>query len=248
MFTSRFARAAAAAVGSVALCATVGATAASASPHLPTVTSVTHYVNRDDSGANGNWAKDNDFRRGVLTEDGSVAVTNCGALNTDPCYGYTLSVKDGGYLPWVQGSFVTDNGVYTPNQAGPYAGDTIRGNVRGSMSGYDNFAEFYSTSLPSGGSNGGVPSFVNGDTPSTSSWPSLYFPNTATLYQGGAVTTSFSQPSWAWNYRAQVPVWTRSHRHHHRGYWSFRTERWTDASYNNYGDNVGDGNIYGYVH
>lgn len=222
---SKTARWCATAVGSAALAATLGAGAANAVVAPPTVTSVTHVVNRSDGGNGGTWATDYFYRRGTLTELGSVDGTNCGGASADTCYGYTLSIKDAGWKPWVPGKFITLGGQLTPNQSGEDQNEVIGGDVTGTFTGHASFAEFYTSSLPTGGSNGGVATYVNGDTPTTSSWPSLYFPNTATLY-------GVSINPWSWSYNATV-----KHRHEH----------WVDASTNNYGNSPGDGNIEGYA-
>jgi len=185
-------------------------------------TANTLLVNRDDGG-NGSpdpyWAKDKLRRTAILRETGSAPKSDCGGKGS--CYGYSLALGD-------VGSFDTIPGRQTPNQSGPYAGETEQGAVTGHVAGSLEFGQFYSTSLPQGGPNAGVPTLVNGDTPSTGDWPWLFFAPGTKLYQGGSQVNenTISEPYWGWAY-------------------AWGTQSWVDASWNNYGDNPGDGNIIG---
>lgn len=200
-------------------------TAGPASAVLPPtgVPAATHLSNRDDSGANGNWAKDNIWRVARITSYGPAKASQCGGHN--PCNGYGVTITDTGY-------FATIPGAYTPNQSGAYLNQKIRGQIGGSLLGSLTFGEFYSTSKPN---ISHVPASANGDTLSTGTWPWLFFASGTTLYQGGVAAASISEPSWSWGYTAQC-VEVSGH---------VVTEHWTDALTNGYGDDPGDGNITG---
>jgi hypothetical protein len=204
----------------------------------------THLINRDDSGAVANWAIDNIWRDGKLREMGIAPAGNC--AGNAPCFEYSLSISD-------QGTFRTDPFALTPNQSGPFAGEHIKGIVNGQLQGFLQFGDFYSTAKPN---TFDVPRTVFGDTPSTGVWPELFFPHTATLYQGDAPVApgNITEPYWSWSYHAVVRtpyrvlkrVWLN-----HRFVWIWVTEykttvqHWVDASNNNGGDLPFDGNITG---
>jgi hypothetical protein len=149
--------------------------------HWP-VTATTRIVNRDDSGNNGNWAKDR-FTRTVTVRGGySVASSNCG-LTTGSCYAYTATL-------WDAGSFRTISGAFTPNQV--VAGLQLKSVVEGSMRGSAQFATFYATAKPKADL---VPRFLSGDADSTSTWPELFFPS-------GTTFAGLTIAPWSWSYHA----------------------------------------------
>ena len=215
----------------------LGVTAASASlppgPHSHSLTAVTRLVNRDDSGngtPNPDWAKDNFTRTLTITPQGPAALTDCGITAT-ACYAFQAKIADDGFFTTVPGDF-------TPNQSAPYTGALIRSRVTGELTGYSTYAEFYATVQPDPSL---VPHFVNGDADPTSGWPLLAFP-AGTTYSAGApatVTGGLGEPLWSWSYTALVRTHDRWHRQR------FQVQHWVDASYNNYGDSPGDGNITG---
>lgn len=220
-----------AAIAGAAIVPALVASAASASPrpvpHSHGLTAVTRMINRDDSGGNGNWAKDDFTRTLAITEvPGTVPLTDCSATATT-CYAFTASLND-------QGTFRTIPGAYTPNQGGTNAGDTIRGVVSGQMQGSGDFATFYATSLPNMHL---VPRFNVGDTNPSSTWPELAFP-------GGTTFTGLNENPWGYFYSARVLV------HHHRGWWwhrRYEIQRWADTSVpaNDDGQGATAGNITG---
>jgi hypothetical protein len=131
--------------------------------HYWPVTATTRIVNRDDSGNNGNWAKDR-FTRTVTVRGGySVASSNCG-VTTGSCYAYTATLGD-------EGSFRTISSAFTPNQVVP--GLHLKSVVNGSFKRSAQFATFYATANPNAHL---VPRFLSGDADSTSTWPELFFP------------------------------------------------------------------------
>lgn len=203
-------------ITAAALAAALLATAAAAhaSPHLPGVTvhGLTSVTDRPDGG-NGSpdpyWADDT-FTR-------VIAITRTGG--TPGAYTYTATLTD-------TGSFTAIKGAQTPNQGGPYAGETIASAVTGQMKGTAAFS-FTASALPSGGFNGGVPLIEDdaGHVPadSTSTWYELAFP-AGTVFGGAGIG------AWSWTYDATTPA----------GH-----QQWIDASGNGAGDLPGDGNIVG---
>ena len=208
----------------------LGVSAASASlqpaPHSHSLTAATWMVNRDDSGGNGNWAKDYFVRDLTITPQGPVVKTDCGTGATT-CYAFTASLKDGG-------TFRTIPGAYAPNQGTDHGGH-IHGTVTGEMNGYGDFATFYATSQPDMRL---VPHVNNGDVNPSSTWPELAFP-------GGTTFTSLNENPWGYYYSAQVRVPAPPNPWHLR----FRTEhqQWADtsAAANDGGQGATAGNITG---
>lgn len=195
---------------------------ASASPqhhHYYHLTARTFMVNRDDSGANGNWAKDTFVRQLTLTP-----APGCPSGQ----YGYTARLDD-------RGKFTTIPWAYTPNQSGWYLGRHIHGVVRGEMHGFGKFGLFCATKPANMWL---VPKFVYGDADSSGTWPELAFPS-------GTTFTGVNEGTFGYFYTAKV----RHHHHHHWWWWGrhhhFELQRWVDASWNGYGDLPGDGNITG---
>lgn len=220
----------AALVAAAALTATAGT--ASASPPV-TVHAHTIVTDRPDGG-NGSpdpyWADDSMTRTLSITRTGGTA----GA------YTFTAKLKD-------KGTFTTIKGKQTPNQSGPYAGETIKSKVTGKMTGYADFS-FTASALPSGGLNAGVPLTENdhGNVPadSTSTWYELAFP--AGTHFGGA-----GIGAWSWTYKATVTTVTLQKVCLSPGWcWTVPAvqvshQQWIDAWNNGDGDLPGDGNITG---
>jgi hypothetical protein len=174
--------------------------------HAKSATAVTYVVHRHDSGGNGNWALDK-FAR-------TVTVTRV-AKAPGHMYVYKAFLTD-------TGKFITIPGAFTPNQGSPFTGLTIKGVVRGTMSGKAVFTFTASAPYPS---SKHVPRFVFGDTPATSAWPALFFPANTTF-------ANQAMPYWAWTYNAST-----GHIRH-----------WVDASYNQAGQVPTAGNITGGHH
>ena len=82
------------------------------------VTAATQLSNRDDSGGNGNWAKDTLTRTLTIRETG-----HAGGL-----YYFTATIRDAG-------TFRAIKSAYTPNQGRPYTGARIVYGASGPMSG-----------------------------------------------------------------------------------------------------------------
>ena len=196
----------------------------------PATTAQTHITDRPDSGAAGDWADDTMTRTLTITRTGGGP----GAWT------FTAKLTD-------KGTFTTIAGAATPNQSGPYAGETIKSKVTGKMVGYADFS-FTASTLPRTGFNAGVPLTENdhGTAPSdsTSTWYELAFPSGTTF--GGA-----GIGAWSWTYDVTVNetvtirvcaapnlCWTTTV---HRPV----TQQWTDAYNNNAGDDPGDGNVEG---
>lgn len=196
----------------------LGATAASASlapaphSHSRSLIAVTLMVNRDDSGGNGNWAKDYFTRTLTITQErGTVPLTDCSPTAT-ACYAFTASLAD-------RGSFRTIRGAFTPNQGGTNVGTQIKGVVRGGMHGSGDFATFYATALPNAHL---VPRLNLDDTNSSSTWPELAFPSSTTF-------TGLNENPWGYFYSAQVLKWVPRHGWHW-GHWTHQIQRWADTS------------------
>lgn len=196
--------------------AAIAATTASAA--VTTASATTTITGRDDSGNNGNWAKDAMTRTVSATLVGLHAGPECDGLNVsgpNTCYQFTGSVED------TNGTFATDVGAFTPNQSTP--GTHIAGEgaldgtfFGGSASGFT----FYASSNAL--STARVPGSVTGDGPvGTSEWISLLFP-ADTGFAGDLL------PGWSWSYTE--PVFCG---------------HWVDAFNNGDGNLAGDGNITG---
>jgi hypothetical protein len=172
----------------------VGGSAAAASAatvhHAPQFRSAegnTVLSQRDDSGGNGNWAKDYVNRELTIHLTGGNATTG---------YTYTAYVRD-------SGTFRTDAGAFTPNQGAPYTGEKITHQVSGPMSGHAAYS-FTANKLPvTRHGRLELPSRIVGDGGSTSTWYELAFPSGATFGGTGI-------GAWSWTYNAQVKV------NHHR--------------------------------
>jgi hypothetical protein len=208
-----------------AACAALAVTGgvASAAPHPAPVHAVTVIMDRPDGG-NGSpdpyWAGDSMTR--------SVTITRTGGA--PGAYTYRAVLADVGW-------FTAIRGKQTPNQSGPYAGQTIRSAVTGSMAGWADFT-FTASALPSAGFNAGVPAWENDHgVPSagqpTSTWYEQAFP-AGTTFGGAGIG------AWSWSYTAYVPPAGPG--------WRFVPlvrQHWLDAWDNGYGDLPGDGNIAG---
>jgi hypothetical protein len=193
----------------------------SARPH--SITAITAMLNRDDSGGNGNWAKDSFVRVLTVTQqEPTVPPADCSPTAT-VCYAFTASLKDAG-------SFRTIPGAYTPNQGGTDAGEHIRGVVQGDLHGSGDFATFYATALPSAGL---VPLFNTGDANPSYLWPELAFP-------AGTVFAGLNEDPWGYFYTAKVQTGVRGHS-------VVQTQRWADTSdlANDGGQGPTAGNITG---
>lgn len=208
----------------------LGVTAANASlapgPHSHSLTAITWMANRDDSGGNGNWAKDNFARDLTITPEGSAPLTDCGTSATS-CYAFTASLKDAG-------SFRTIRGAYTPNQ-GTDPGSHIHGQVIGQMNGYGDFATFYATSQPNMRL---VPHINNGDSNPSYLWPELAFP-------GGTSFTGLNESPWGYYYSARVLKLAPPNPWHIR--FKVEHQKWADtsATANDGGQGATAGNITG---
>jgi hypothetical protein len=99
--------------------------------HAKSATAVTRVVHRDDSGGNGNWALGKFVR--------TVTVTRVG--KSGAMYVYKAVLKD-------TGTFVTIPHAFTPNQGSPFTGRTIKGVVKGTMSGKAVFTFLASAPYP----------------------------------------------------------------------------------------------------
>ena len=133
--------------GLLASLGAVGASAASASTHRnQTLTATTKIVNRYDGGGNGYWAYDSFGRVLNLQYLGKVTpamIAADPALASTP-YMYTATLTD-------KGTFKDIPGAFTPNQGGRDAGRTLRPTqVKGTMSGYGDFAVFYASQKAAG--------------------------------------------------------------------------------------------------
>jgi hypothetical protein len=202
------------------------AAGASLQPAPHSHSAATWMVNRDDSGGNGNWAKDFFVRDLTITPAGPAALTDCAAHATS-CYAFTAALKD-------EGTFRTIPGAYAPNQ-GTDPGGHIRGVVNGQMHGYGDFATFYATSQPDMRL---VPHVNNGDTNPSSTWPELAFP-------GGTAFTGLTENPWGYYYSARVLVAAPSNPWHIR--FKIEHQQWADtsATANDYGQGATAGNITG---
>lgn len=238
------------AVAAVAPLAIAG-TAAQASPHPvpnPTTITITHMVNRPDSGGNGNWANDDFTRVLTIRSQGTTALTNCGALNTDTCYAFTADLRDGG-------SFRTIGGAFTPNQGAPFTGRTLPNHsLTGPMSGNGQFTTFYATSQPNASL---VPHTVFGSNDPSSTWPQLAFSTPVTGLSEN--TFSYAYNTTVVSYRTVTVTkyrlqWVRKH---HRWFLErvrytvtvkvpvVHRENWVDSSSDSSGQVPSAGNITG---
>lgn len=143
-----------------------------------TTTGATNVTNRDDSGDNGDWAKDAFTRTLSVTRHAQAPVANCGATSGN-CWFYTATISD-------NGTFKTDDSA-----ASPRAGVTINGTVVGTFSGGE-AVEFYASTdtavQPA--------SSISGDSPSTTDWVKQDF---AAGTHFSSVTT---KDGWSWTYVA----------------------------------------------
>ena len=140
------------------------------------VTAATQLSNRDDSGGNGNWAKDTLTRTLTIRETG-----HAGGL-----YYFTATIRDAG-------TFRAIKYAHTPNQGRPYTGDRIVYGASGPMSGSASYS-FTASTLPSARL---VPRHVSGDADSTSTWYELAF-KPGTTFAGTGIG------AWSWHYSAAV--------------------------------------------
>lgn len=144
-----------------------------------TATGTTSVSGRDDSGNNGNWAKDAFTRTVTVVRHSAVPASDCGATATK-CWFYTGSIAD-------NGTFVTDSGAKSPN-----AGTTINGTVAGTFTGGSDVEFYASSDTPS---VSGVSGTLTGDSPSTTAWVEQFFPS-------GTVFTTPNLTNWSWTYVA----------------------------------------------
>jgi hypothetical protein len=182
---------------------------------------VSHLTSRPDGGGNGNWANDDIHRTLTIRLLGSTGT------GSSTVYYYNARVQD-------KGTFETIDGAYTPNQGGPYTGDTENGSVPGTLTGSASYS-FTASALPDVAL---VPAHVAGPADSASTWYELAFPAGTTF--GGA-----GLGSWGWHYAGPWVVTFDSTGKH---VLSVHPERWADTSANNAGQLAADGNIDGIGH
>jgi hypothetical protein len=204
------------------------ATAATASTAVPTAaqqsaahnwTAVSVLHNRADVGASNNpWAYDN------FTRTLTIRPTGSSGTGASTIYYYSASYKD-------NGTFKTVNGALTPNQSGPYAGQTENGSVTGTMTGFEQYS-FTATSLPNMKL---VPASPAPGTGSTDAWYKLAFP-AGTTFGGSGLG------NWGWHYNGPVVVTLDSTGKH---VIAIHHERWNETYSNNGGQLAQDGNING---
>jgi hypothetical protein len=181
----------------------------------PAVTASTQLSNRGDSGGNGDWATDAMTRRLVITQTGRSGSTRI----------FTAAVTD-------TGRFTTIPRAYTPNQGGADLGLKIAELLQGTFTGKAAYS-FTANASPQASL---VPRAENG-TPSsgpktTSLWYEQAFP-AGTAFGGTGITT------WGWNYTATAVTFLRG------GGFNLCTQKWSDASTNNGGQDANSGNITG---
>ncbi|HUN38434.1 MAG TPA: hypothetical protein VMU95_41115 [Trebonia sp.] len=141
-------------------------------------TATTAVSDRDDSGDNGNWAKDAYTRTVSVTRHGAAPAADCGS-GAAACWFYTGTIAD-------SGTFQTVSGADSPSKGTP-----ISGVVDGTFTGGSD-VEFYASS---GSPTAAVPGTVTGDTPSTTDWVSLFFAS-------GTVISTPNLTNWSWTYSA----------------------------------------------
>lgn len=209
-----------------ALAVTTAGAANAVTPPKP-VTASTLMAGRDDSGGNGNWAKDTFTRVLTITQQpGTVPHTDC-SPSAVHCYAFTASLKDGGW-------FQTIPGAYTPNQGGSNAGKRIHGIVDGTFHGSGDFATFYATALPDAHL---VPRVNLADANPSSTWPELAFPH-------GTGFTGLNEDPWGYFYSAGILVPVLVHGH---VTYQLEQQQWADTSVpaNDDGQGATAGNITG---
>jgi hypothetical protein len=230
---------AASGVGLIMLVPAAGASSSSIS-----ASAVTVITNRPDGGnhdsgtpgTNQTWANDNFTRTATVTPHGQVAASNCGGVS--PCYYWTGHISD------AKGKFTT-NPTSTSNSYSPGAGTGGTGatgpfpigvSATGKMSGHANYAFFSDQSVTSAtppgaeNDNGNLPS---GDK-TTGLWVEQFFTSgnfwdtSGTENPGSLITT------WSWSYELKFGADNQC---------SNVASKWTDASFNNAGDDPVDGNV-----
>jgi hypothetical protein len=188
---------------------------AAAAAVAPTVTASTQLSNRADSGGNGDWATDAMTRKLVITQVGQNGSTRS----------FDATVTD-------TGRFTTIPRAYSPNQGGADLGLKIAELLEGTFTGQASYT-FTANASPRASL---VPRAESG-TPSsgpktTSLWYEQAFP-AGTTFGGTGITT------WGWNYAATAVTPGRG-----AGF-SLCTQKWSDASANNGGQDANSGNITG---
>jgi hypothetical protein len=181
----------------------------------PAVTAKTQLSNRGDGGGNGDWATDAMTRTLTIIQTKQVGSTRT----------FVATITDVGH-------FVTIPHAFTPNQGGADAGLRIAELLPGTFTGKASYS-FMANNSPRASlvprAEIGTPS--SGPT-TTSLWYEQAFP-AGTTFSGLGITT------WGWNYAATAVSFDRS------GGFSLCTQKWSDASTNNGGQDANSGNITG---
>lgn len=157
---------------------------------------------RPDSGGNGNWANDHLARGAMVLYMGDI---------TPGTHTYQGDVRD-------VGTFSALAGAFAPNQ-GQFPGSKVANSVTGPAvggTGYSFTSDQFVSRFPASAYSGG--------TPTTGSWPSLFYASTATI--GGPGIMNSGPVQWSWKY-------------------NYKTQQWIDAAFNNGGQFDGSGNITG---
>lgn len=169
---------------------------------------------RPDSGNNSDWATDNITRTATVTRHAAAPASDCGTAAIS-CWFFTMTISD-------TGTFTTDSGAYSPNQATP--GTKIAGVLTGNLTGGGN-QQFYADANPQ------MPvtlSYAGSGPLGTSSWYKLFFPDGTNFGDAPATSAGVPWTSWSWSYAAPATC-----------------ETWTDAYNNGDGNQAPDGNIAG---
>lgn len=180
----------------------------------------TTLTNRPDSGGGGNdWAADGprDAANPTGKMDRALYVTLVSHAGT--VWEWTGQVCD-------SGTFRTIAGQLAPNQGPGHAGQTIRAQVTGMVTGVANYQFSTDQPLSTAANLGVVKSEDGAPAPGSDETTSLWFE------QAFPPGTTFSGPgigAWSWTYKAGL----------------FSPQSWTDASSNNDGQDPGAGQITG---
>jgi hypothetical protein len=146
---------------------------------IVTVNAVTSVSDRNDSGTNGDWAKDTFTRDVTVTRQHAAKAADCGSGATQ-CWFYTANLVD-------SGSFMTIEGAKSPA-----AGVDIAGIVSGTFNGGSRI-EFYASSDSPDASL--VPATVTGNDLATGDWVKEFFAD-------GTTVTAPDLLNWSWTYTA----------------------------------------------
>jgi hypothetical protein len=175
------------------------------------VTAVTSISGRDDTGNGGNWAADILTRTASVTRHGAAPSSDCGASATQ-CWFYTATISD-------SGTFKTDRGAETPNQAcvepggQPCGGLTINGLLSGNFAGGGTLEFYADAGTPNAGL---VPTSVTGDGPVTNAnWYQLFFPTGTNFGLTGNPNAPWTAWSWTYNAPATCENWTNAYNNGH---------------------------------